>query len=429
MNAVAGTNADRPPRARRARVRWRVVLVVLACVAAAAGAKYVRDRIRELPELRTVRMEKRDFRLTVGATGTIEPNEIAEVGAAVPGKIVAFGQDVADATRTIDVGSRVTQGTVLVQLDRDIYDVGLRKAIAARHLAEAEVVRLETQLRQASLTRQRADRLRETNSQSQLDQAITAHEMAQAELQIGRARLEQAAAEVAQAEINLARTSICAPIDGVIIDRRTNLGQNVGPGAPGLFLLARDLRQMRIRANVSESDIGAVFVGQPVTFSVDAYRDRQMTGHVEKILLNARVQSNFVTYDVLVAIDDGGETLLPNMTADVQFETAKREDAWLAPAGSLGWWPANDQIEPASRPGRDAPRVKDQDDPQPGSQAVVWVPSGDGLVRPVQVRVGIGDGVMTEIMGDALHEEMPLVVGTVKKTTLARIIPSAKLTR
>ena len=417
-------------RVRRRGIRWSVVLFVLGAALTVIATKHFRDRLSALPELRTVQVERREFRLTVGATGTIEPQEIAEIGATVPGKIVRFGQDLDDPTRAIDVGSRVTRGTVLVELDRESHEVGLRKAVAAKQLAEAEVGRLTAQLKEAARSRERADRLRETNAQSQWDKAITNHEMAEAELTIGQARLAQAAAEVQQAEINVARSVLRAPIDGVIIDRRANLGQNVGPGASGLFLLAKDLDRMRIRASVSETDVGKVSVGQPVTFTVDAYRDTPMKGQVAKILLNARVQNNFVTYDVLVDIDECQHTLLPNMTADVEFETARRAQAWLAPAGSLRWWPDSEQVvSTLSGMVRDE-RLDDKDEgPTLGSQAVVWVPAGDGRVRPVTVQVGIGDGLVTEIIGDDLREAMPLVVGTVKKTTLARIIPSAKIVR
>ena len=131
-------------------------------------------------------------------------------------------------------------------------------------------------------------------------------EAAVAELAIGRARVEQAMAAAKQAEINLDRTTIRAPIDGVIIDRRANLGQNVAAGISGLFLLARNLDSMRIRTSVNETDIGKISVGQPVTFTVDSHRDRQLTGRVEKILLNAKLQGNFVTYDVFVVIDGPG---------------------------------------------------------------------------------------------------------------------------
>jgi len=419
-----------PRRRSRFTRRWVIAFLVVMAGSAALGTSYVRDRMAELPELRSVKMERGDLRITVKATGTVEPEEVVEVGATVSGRIVEFGKDGDRDNKPMDVGSRVAKNCVLAQLDRETYEVELQKAQAARRLAEADVGRLATQLTQAARDLDRARRLRSTNSRSDFDKVVTAHEAAGAELAIGQARLEQSIAAVRQAEINLDRTTIRSPIDGVVIDRRANLGQNVGAGTSGLFLLATNLDGMRIRASVGETDIGKVAVGQPVTFTVDSHRDRTMTGRVEKILLNARLHGNFVTYDVLVAVDGPTTMLLPHMTADVEFETVKRERAWLVPASSLGWWPSKEQIVPAFA---DVKRPAESDETQngPGEEdaAVVWVPVGNDRVRPLSVRVGIDDGVLTEVVGGGFREELPVVVGIVKETTLARIIPSVKTLR
>jgi HlyD family secretion protein len=403
------------------------MLILLVACSAVWGTIYVRNRMSSLPELRTVAIERRDLRLTVKATGTIEPEEIVEVGADVTGKIEMFGSDVDRPDEPIDVGSRVTKGSVVVQLDRQMYEVEWQKAQAALRLAEAEVAGLETQLKQAERDLERAQRLRNTNSQSDFDKIVTAHEAAVAELAIGRARREQSIAAARQAEINLERTSIRAPIDGVVIDRRANIGQNVGAGTSGLLLLAKNLDRMRIRASVSETDIGKVIAGQPVTFTVDSRRDATMTGHVEKIMLNARIYGNFVTYDVLVGIDSPTTMLLPHMTAEVEFETVKREQAWLVPTNSLDWWPRHEQIDPAfARVKPPAEFDKKTNVKVEGEAAMVWVPVDNGHVRPLQVHLGIDDGVVTEVIGVGIREGLPVVVGIVKETTLARIVPSVK---
>ena len=426
-----GCRALPPDTARSRRFHRQWVLVVLATLSGAAmwSFVYVRDRMAELPELRTVSIERGDLRLTVKATGTVEPEDIVEVGATVAGKIVEFASD-ADSQEPIDVGSRVAKNCALLQLDRQLYEVELQKAQAARRLVEAELGRLTTQLNQATREWERAERLRGTNSQSDFDKIVTAREAAAAELAVGRARLERAIAEERQAEINLEKTTIRSPIDGVVLDRRANLGQNVGAGSSGLFLLTTQLDQLRIRATVSETDVGKVRIGQPVTFTVDAHRDRTMTGRVKKIFLNARLHGNFVTYDVLIAADSPTTTLLPHMTADVEFETVKREQAWLVPSSSLGWWPSPEQIAPAyadiTRPIASA---ESQTGNSAGEAAVIWVPTDNDQVRPMPIRVGINDGMLAEVVGEGFREELPVVVGTVKKTALARIIPSVKTIR
>nr|WP_146530686.1 efflux RND transporter periplasmic adaptor subunit [Novipirellula artificiosorum] len=381
-----------------------------------------------LPELRTVNVERRDLVITVGTTGTIEPNEVVQVGPDVAGKIIHFGTDGNDSEKSIGVGSRVTKDTILFQLDPQQYELGLEKAKAAYRLAQADIVRLQAQLQQARRTLERADRLRSTNAQSDYDEIVTAKEMAAAQLAVGQARLDQVAAEVHHAEISLAQTTIRSPIDGVVIDRRANLGQYVSVGHPGLFLLAEDLNQMRIRASVSESDIGKVRVGQPATFTVDAYRDHTMTGRVEEILLNARMHGNFVTYDVIVGMDQPDVELLPHMTTDVEFEIVRRNQAWLVPTGALQWWPESEQMV-QSIPENSLTAGDDPNRPVEGQTAYVWVPSENGKVRPMSVRVGIDDGVQTEVVGDGFESDLPVVVGVVTRTTLARIIPTAKTLR
>jgi len=390
------------------------------------ATKHIRERISRLPELRTVQVERRDLRITVGTTGTIEPEEIVEVGAGVAGKILQFGEDPDTPKKTVDVGSRVAKGAVLFQLERELYEIAREKALAALTLAEAEVGRLRTQLEQAKRNLERAQRLRSTNSESDFDNIATAYEMAESGLEVGLARLAQAKAEAKQAEITLLKTTIRSPIDGVVIDRRANIGQHVLPAGPGLFLIAKDLTRMRIRASVSETDIGKIFPGQPVTFTVDAHRDQPMKGRVEKIQLNARMQGNFVTYDVFVTIEPSETELLPHMTADVEFEVIRRDNAWLVPIGALGWWPKPEQIAcSSSTPDRPA-HMADEDQQLEGEDGIVWAPAGRGLVRPVPVRIGIDDGVLTEVAGEGIRENMPVVVGNVKRTTLARVIPGAR---
>lgn len=402
---------------------------VLFGILAIAGSFYVRSVHNSLPELRTVDIERRDLVITVGTTGTIEPDEVVQVGPEVAGKIVRFGVDPDDKEKSIGVGARVSKGTVLFEIDPQQFEMGLQKAQAAYGLAAADIGRLKAQLAQASRNLQRATQLRATNTQSAFDEIQTAHEMAAAQLAVGQAKLKQAETEVRHAEIHIEQTTVRSPIDGIVIDRRANLGQHVHAGHPGLFLLSKDLDHMRIRASVSESDIGKVKLGQPATFTVDAHRDQTMTGRVDEILFNARRQGNFVTYDVVIGIDPTDIELFPHMTADVEFEVLRRDRAWLVPNGALRWWPDSKQLE-SEDPLVDRPPASDNArGPSEGEHACVWVAAADGRVRPLKVRVGVDDGVQTEVQGDGFAEQLPIVVGTVDRTTLARIIPTAKSIR
>ncbi len=154
--------------------------------------------------------------------------------------------------------------------------------------------------------------------------------MAKAELAMAEAKLEQAEDRRRSRPRSIWPTPPSrSPIDGMVIDRRVNVGQTVvaGMNAPSLFLLANDLGHMLVWAAVNEADIGDVKVGQTVTFKVDAYRDRTFSGKVSQIRLNASLQQSVVTYGVVVDVDNADGKLLPYMTAKLQFEVARRPNA------------------------------------------------------------------------------------------------------
>ncbi len=426
------------PTLRRRRLGTRTWIAVLVIgVLLISGSLHVVKSLSAAPKLRTVEMKRGDLRVFIAATGTVEPNEVVEVGALVSGPVVSFADGSsnttiaeispsADATQPmrapVRVGTHVVQGGVLAQIDPRLYELALDQARSAARLVDAEIQRLQTRLQQAARELQRAELLRDTNSGSQYDKIVNAHAIAEADLKIALAKAEQAAGEVRQAEINLARTTIRSPIDGVVIDHRVNLGQNVGPSSPGLFLITQDLGDMRIRTSVSETDIGKVYPGQPVSFTVDGYREAKLTGSVDQVLMNARVQGNFVTYDVLVRIDPHDVDLLPHMTADVQLETINRTNAWLVPSESLQWNPQDEDADLQ-------PAKSSLTRSEATGQAHIWVATADGKVREMPVKVGVDDGVRTEIIAADCYESMPVVVGTIRETTLARIIPSVKTLR
>jgi HlyD family secretion protein len=247
---------------------------------------------------------------------------------------------------------------------------------------------------------------------------------------MSEAKREQAEIVARQAEINLGYTTIQAPVDGVVIDRRVNVGQTVvaGLNAPSLFLLAKDLRQMLVWAAVNEADIGDIQIGQKVTFKVDAYRDRTFSGVVSQIRLNASLMQNVVTYGVVIDVENTDELLLPYMTAKVQFEVARRPESLLVPNQALRWRPTWEQVTPVARAGLTQPTgertQRNPDDLESDVDAAprveveeptVWVLADDGLTRPVAVSTGMTDGLDTEITEGDLAVGAVVVVNEVRK--------------
>jgi HlyD family secretion protein len=267
----------------------------------------------------------------------------------------------------------------------------------------------------------------------------------------GEASILQAKATVDQAEANLQRAkrnltycTIKSPVNGVIIDRRVNIGQTVvaSLNAPSLFLIAKDLRQIQVWVAVNEADIGSIYPGQPVTFTVTTYQDQVFKGEVGKVRLNATMTQNVVTYTVEVVADNSSGKLLPYLTATVDFEVARRDNVLQAANSALRWQPAEQQMAPefrsemGSSSGRQGPnpsgtarantsRKHQQDANAPAESsnyrpAFLWVKQ-NGFVKPIKVLAGISDGIMTEVRpmpstSDELKEGLEVINGEQQKS-------------
>jgi HlyD family secretion protein len=432
------------------RLIKRTGLVFLILVVIAAGAAWYLHQANGEPVVyRTAQVRRGDLVVTIAATGTVEPEEVVDVGAQVAGQIVSFGTD--KNGKTIDYGSTVEKGTVLARIDDSLYAADALEAAARLKQAEAGLLRSQADLQQvkaklyqAQRDWERAEKLgpSEALAASSYDAYRSAYETAKANVTVAKAAIEQAQATVAQtqaalqrAQRNLGYCTIVSPVNGVIIDRRVNIGQTVvaSLNAPSLFLIAKDLKRMQVWVAVNEADIGSIRPGQPVSFTVDAYPGQLFHGEVGKIRLNASMTQNVVTYTVEIITDNSSGKLLPYLTANVEFELNRRSHVLLVPNAALRWAPQADQIATelqSTAPGasgRDGSTAETRTaSKKPGSAAadgsrirgVVWVPQGD-RVRPVRVRIGPTDGTLTEIDGAALQEGQEVVIGEKQPTTAA----------
>jgi len=451
---------------RAIRILRNVALFVFAAAGLAAGVRaswhWYSESGKE-PLFRTDHPTRSSLVATIIATGTIEPEEVIDVGAQVAGQILAFGQDPTDSKRTIDYGSPVEQGTVLARIDESLYapevdiaraDLGL--CIADVRRAESELVQVRSQLHKAERDWDRTQRLKASNSisQTEFDATQSAWEMAKASVAASEADLEKAKRAVdkargtlAKAEKNLGYCIIKSPVKGIIIDRRVNVGQTVvsSLNAPSLFLIAKDLRRLQIWVSVNESDIGNIYPGQHATFTVDAYPADVFRGTVGQIRLNATMTQNVVTYTVVVNVDneDGkldpysgaaatqgtrnrpdvpaGDKLLPYLTANLQFKVDERTDALLVPNAALHYRPQPGLVAPEYRAVYEQGlrrATAEEGAPEPATKrrhtrATIWVPDGD-WARPIKVRVGLTDGLMTEVVEvikDQLTPETEIITG------------------
>jgi len=364
-------------------------------------------------KLRTAPVQRVDLVATISATGTVEPEEVVDVGAQVAGQINAFGKDVNG--QTVDYGSVVDAGTVLARIDDSLYAADVEQARANLNSAEAGVAQAQAKLEQARQDWQRAQKLgpSEALAPSAYDQYKAGFEIARADLAVAQAAVGQTRAALHRAERNLGYCTITSPVKGVIIDRRVNIGQTVvaSLNAPSLFLIAKDLRRIQVWVSVNEADIGHLRPGQEVTFTVDAFPGRVFHGLVGKIRLNASMTQNVVTYTVVVTTDNTDGKLLPYLTANVQFITGRRTQVLAVPNAALRWTPRSEEIAPEFRSSGESASAS-------GAQRTLWVPQG-GYVRPISVETGLSDGSQTEVSGTDVAQGMKVVVGVQEQKSRA----------
>jgi HlyD family secretion protein len=415
-----------------------LLLVVFAVVGGVGYGYWARANTRPA-SFRTAPIHRGELQVTISATGTVEPEEVVDIGAQVAGQIKSLGQDPQDSQRTVDYGSAVEEGTVLARVDEALYasDVdqataGVEQAKANQQRAEADLQQLRAKLRQAERDWQRAQVMRRspgTITDADYDMYQANYETAQSLLAVGDASVNQAKKSVLMAEAglkkcqkNLGYCTIQSPVKGVIIDRRVNVGQTVvsSLNAPSLFLIAKDLKRLQVWVSVNEADIGQIRPGLPVSFTVDAFPGETFRGEVGKVRLNATMTQNVVTYTVEVNTDNSSGKLLPYLTANVLFEVGRHENVLLVPNAALRWWPQPDQIAPEARESPGKARRKDAGSKETakdaGDRGTVWVKDGQ-FVRPVQVKVGWSDGNFTELRDDALPEDTQVVTGESRLTT------------
>jgi HlyD family secretion protein len=326
---------------------------------------------------------------TIVATGTLEAVTTVQVGSQVSGTVQAL---------YADFNSIVKKGQVLARLDPSLYNSAIEQARANLIKAEADYERIRVALADAEAKLARATELsaRQLIPANELDTAEVTRASADAQLRSSAASVTQARASVEQAEVNLAKTVIASPIDGIVISRNVDVGQTVAASlsAPTLYLIAADLSQMQLNASVDESDLGQIEEGLPVEFTVDAYPRDTFRGVVKQVRLNPLVTSNVVTYAAIISAPNPELKLKPGMTASVTVEVARRDDVLRVPAVALRFTPTAGMLD-----------VLNVQAAPPARRPMVWQESG-GTVVPVPVKVGISDGAWTELI------EGPLTEGT-----------------
>lgn len=404
----------------KAYLKVLITVVVLGVLAAAVWLVYSMYAPGEEVVVQTETVAVGDLMSVISASGTVEPEELVNVGAQVSGKIMAFGKD--GEGKPIDYGTRVTKGMLLAQIDDVLYDAALREAQAQKLQAEVAILSADASIKQAksqlALAKsnfERAERLLPTKSistadydsrKAEYDVRLANIAVAEAERKQAEAKLAIAEASLIKAQRNLDYCVISSPVDGVIVDRRVSIGQTLvsNMSASSIFLIAKDLRRMQVWVSVNEADIGNIHVGMPVIFTVDAFPGQEFKGKVHKIRLNATMSQNVVTYVVEVSTDNSDGKLLPYLTANVKFIRQHKAQVPNVPNAALRFMPPEDMIAPG---GMETLRSFKREE----GKRLLWVKAENGKLRPVEVRTGLNNGVATEIVSDVLKPGDEIVSG------------------
>jgi HlyD family secretion protein len=400
-----------------------IVIAVVVLVGGAGAWRWWHSRNGSKLSFSTAVVKRGDVAATISATGTIEPLEVVDVGAQVAGRVSEFGTD--KEGKTVDYGSVVEQGALLAKIDESVYAADLSVAKAGELSAGANLEQMKAKLDQAAADWKRAQDLFASKliPESDLDSAKANYEIAKANVSVANSGIAQAKADLEKAQRNLDFCTINSPVNGIIIDRRVNIGQTVvaSLNAPSLFLIARDLTKMQIWVAVNEADVGRIRPGAPATFAVDAFPGREFQGTVGKVRLNATMTQNVVLYTVEINIDNPDKLLLPYLTANVRFILNHETNVLLVPNAALRWSPSSlAQIAPDARAGiaNDPPAddppgsgqtAKKESGPK-SSRRTLWLKDGP-YVRPVEVTAGTSDGANTAVAAEGLREGQEVVTG------------------
>jgi len=361
-----------------------VLLVLMASIT--VGAFHSRHTSIAAPV--TAPATRGDIVSMVVATGTLNAVTTVEVGSEVTGTIESLGAD---------FNQIVHQGQILARLDPSLYQTTLDQATAALASAQADAdrYRVAQNAAETALTRARELHTQQLMTDEDFQAAETDHRSAAAQVASADAIIRQARSAVETARVNLSKTIIESPIDGVVIARDVDVGQTVSASvsAPTLFAIAADMSKMQVEAGIDESDVGRVKAGQPVTFHVDAFPRETFTGKVLEVRLNPTIDSNVVTYTTVIDAPNAGLQLKPGMTALLSIVVGRRDDVLRVPAAALQYRPGADVLA----------RFGDKDTVPAARTNTVWV-SHNATITPTAVATGASDGVNTELVSAPFDE-------------------------
>ncbi|MDD4113970.1 MAG: efflux RND transporter periplasmic adaptor subunit [Massilibacteroides sp.] len=368
--------------------------IVGLCVVGGIAFFLLRKPAGKAVRLETATTERSSFSNAIVATGTVEPVVEVEVGTQVSGIIDNL---------YVDYNSVVKKGQLLAEMDK----INL---VAELQSKQASLASSKTEFEYQEKNYARSKVLYEKKLISDTD-----YETATYNYEKAKNSYEQNKADMVKVKRNLEYATILSPIDGVVINRAVEAGQTVAAGfsTPTLFTIANDLTQMRVIADVDEADIGNVEEGQSVKFYVDAYPEDIFEGTVTQVRLEAIVESNVVTYEVVISAYNPELKLKPGLTANVTIYTLERNNVLTVPTKALRFVP-----DPELLSSLNLTVEKAGDTPE--GKKLIWQQKGQ-VLTPQFVTTGAVNGSLTEIV-EGLTDKEEVVV---ELKAASQVLPTA----
>jgi len=410
-----------------------VVLLLMRLFGAAATSGYA-----------TEQAQKGNLTVTVSATGKLAPINQVTVGSQLSGQVIKV---------LVDVNDRVTAGQPLALIDPSQFDDQVKQAQATLAANNAAVGQAQATLAQSKATLSRYQEVSRLSggrvpAKTEMDQAIADRDRALANLSAANANVISARAALSSAQTQRVRAVIRSPVTGVVLARQIDPGQTVAASfnTPTLFVIAQDLRQMKLEVAIDEADVGNVKQGQRATFTVDAFPGKTFPAMITRVDVgsNLSVQdatsssstsstgsttAQVVSYAADLSVANPDEQLRPGMTATADIVTMEKKNVLLVPNAALRFKPQTAGAPAAQAGGGIAgaltPRMRRRgggggDGAAPlerGSRQSVYVKQADGSLKQISVTTGDSDGSMTEITGGDLQPGMQVVTGQLAGAT------------
>ncbi|WP_066725953.1 efflux RND transporter periplasmic adaptor subunit [Sphingomonas pituitosa] len=419
LNAFLGTK--RRPWWRR-NLRWIIVALVVVVLGLLVSRCFAP---KPPPSYITVPAEKGALSVTVSATGRLAPTRQVTVGSEISGLVLKV---------LVDVNDRVTEGQPIAIIDPSRLDDAITQSRAALAANQAAVAQARATVDESTAQLRRMEEVNRLSggkvpAKTELDTARAAVARAIANLRSAEANVVSAQASLSSNQTQRTRSVIHSPVDGVVLARQVDAGQTVAASfsTPTMFVIARDLTQMKLEVAIDEADVGSVKVGQPASFTVDAFPGRTFPAQITRVDLGSNLTAStasttaatststanqVVSYAAVLSVANPDLTLRPGMTATATIGVEKLENTLLIPNGALRFTPEDSGAKQGGGGIQFGPRRQDQQKAiGRGSKQTVYVVGKDGKPEKVEVVTGPSDGSRTAVTSTKLTPGMKVIVG------------------